>query len=86
MGYEALKTKVSEHIQATGMLNNPNIPLFVAVSGGMDSVCLFYTLKEILRKERLHVVHVNHCLRGEESDADQCGSPHETARSPPDTA
>ena len=45
----------------------------VAVSGGGDSVALFRvfdSLKERLRIERLAVVHVNHRLRGGESDAD----------------
>ncbi|MGB7567522.1 MAG: tRNA lysidine(34) synthetase TilS [Chitinivibrionales bacterium] len=45
----------------------------VAVSGGGDSVALFRvldSLKERLRIGRLAVVHVNHRLRGSESDAD----------------
>ena len=44
----------------------------VAVSGGPDSVCLLYILSG-LRKEldiELHVAHLNHQLRGAESDAD----------------
>jgi tRNA(Ile)-lysidine synthase len=45
----------------------------VAVSGGSDSVALFWilnSLKERLGFKRLSVVHVNHRLRGSESDAD----------------
>jgi len=44
----------------------------VAVSGGPDSVCLLYILSG-LRKEldiKLYVAHLNHQLRGAESDAD----------------
>ncbi|MDQ6707399.1 MAG: tRNA lysidine(34) synthetase TilS [Acidobacteriota bacterium] len=40
----------------------------VAVSGGADSVCLLHLLLESNRN--LTVVHVNHKLRGAESDAD----------------
>ncbi|MDD4858814.1 MAG: tRNA lysidine(34) synthetase TilS [Dehalococcoidales bacterium] len=46
--------------------------LLVAVSGGADSVCLLHILNE-LRGELgidLHVAHLNHRLRGAESDAD----------------
>jgi tRNA(Ile)-lysidine synthase len=44
----------------------------VAVSGGPDSVCLLHILSG-LRKEldiELYVAHLNHQLRGAESDAD----------------
>ena len=44
----------------------------VAVSGGPDSVCLLHILSG-LRKElgiELHIAHLNHQLRGAESDAD----------------
>ena len=46
--------------------------LVVAVSGGADSVCLLYILAT-LRKELcigLHIAHLNHQLRGKDSDAD----------------
>ncbi len=46
--------------------------LLVAVSGGADSVCLIHILRK-LQKEldiELHVAHLNHQLRGAESDAD----------------
>ena len=44
----------------------------VAVSGGVDSVCLLYVLREVAARWRLDlsVVHVNHNLRGEESQGD----------------
>jgi len=44
----------------------------VGVSGGPDSLCLLHLLLR-LRDEyalHLHVAHLNHCLRGEEADAD----------------
>jgi tRNA(Ile)-lysidine synthase len=46
--------------------------LVVAVSGGPDSVCLLHILVK-LQKEldiKLHVAHLNHQLRGDESEAD----------------
>lgn len=46
--------------------------LLVALSGGPDSVCLLHILSK-LQKEldiELHVAHLNHQLRGAESDAD----------------
>ena len=44
----------------------------VAVSGGADSVCLLHVLRELapLWDLHLHVLHVNHGLRGAESDED----------------
>lgn len=44
----------------------------VAVSGGADSVCLLHVLRELAPHWDLHlsVLHVNHRLRGAESEAD----------------
>jgi tRNA(Ile)-lysidine synthase len=44
----------------------------VAVSGGADSVCLLHALRELAPRWelRLSVLHLNHRLRGEESDGD----------------
>ena len=38
------------------------------VSGGPDSTCLFHALREL--GYRVSALHVNYCLRGEESDED----------------
>lgn len=46
----------------------PGMRVGVAVSGGADSVCLLHLLREL--DLRLHVLHLNHNLRGEESRAD----------------
>ena len=43
--------------------------LIVAVSGGADSVCLLWLMKNL--GERLTVVHINHGLRGTESKKDE---------------
>jgi tRNA(Ile)-lysidine synthase len=53
-------------------LISPHEPLVVAVSGGPDSVCLLCILAELRETLgiKLHVAHLNHQLRGKESDAD----------------
>ena len=45
----------------------------VAVSGGPDSVCLLHALVELARSFNvsLAVAHLNHQLRGAESDEDE---------------
>ncbi len=47
--------------------------IVVGVSGGMDSVCLLDILNQCKEEYDLSllVVHVNHCLRGEEADRDE---------------
>ncbi|MEE2821588.1 MAG: tRNA lysidine(34) synthetase TilS [Acidobacteriota bacterium] len=47
--------------------------IIVALSGGSDSVALLLVLKELTKSLSLHVsaAHVNHLLRGEESDEDE---------------
>lgn len=42
----------------------------IAVSGGADSVCLLHALHHHRRDVELHVVHLDHQTRGEESTAD----------------
>jgi tRNA(Ile)-lysidine synthase len=46
--------------------------LVVAVSGGADSVCLIHVMAQQREKlgVELHIAHLNHKLRGDESDAD----------------
>src|SRR5712672_1002889 len=47
--------------------------ILMAISGGLDSVVLLHVLQELapINKWRLSVVHLNHCLRGRSSDADE---------------
>jgi len=66
-----LKQKVLDFIQKKGLLQGEEM-LLVGVSGGPDSVCLLHLLHQL--KETLgvslHVVHLDHRLRGAASDAD----------------
>ena len=43
----------------------------VAVSGGVDSVVLLHALRELHPRRPLCAVHLNHGLRGRESDGDE---------------
>jgi len=45
----------------------------LGVSGGADSVCLFYVMQELKQKYNIEmvVVHVNHGIRGEAADKDE---------------
>lgn len=47
--------------------------VIIGLSGGPDSVCLFHVLHSISRKYdlELYAVHVNHLLRGSESEQDE---------------
>ncbi len=68
---EPLEQRVLHFIQEHHLVPSHS-HLLVAVSGGPDSVCLLHILVK-LRDEleiRLHVAHLNHQLRGAESEAD----------------
>lgn len=56
-----------------GKLPTPPKSICVALSGGADSVCLLHILKQVFdgTDVLLSAVHINHCLRGEESDGDE---------------
>jgi tRNA(Ile)-lysidine synthase len=64
-------TRVAEFITRYSMIRTGE-RVGVAVSGGADSVCLLHVLAELRPRWnlRLHVLHLNHNLRGEESRED----------------
>ncbi len=64
--------KVRRTIQRFGMLN-PGDHVIVAVSGGADSVALLQALTLLSPEYKLNltVAHLNHGLRGDESDAEE---------------
>ena len=67
-----IKNTVLNYITKHSLLNN-NDSVICAVSGGADSVCMLEILKELKEKFNLtlYVAHVNHQLRGKESDNDE---------------
>lgn len=67
-----MKDKVLATIKSNNMLQKGD-RVIVGLSGGADSVALLCVLLE-LREElgiTVSAIHVNHCLRGEESDRDE---------------
>lgn len=64
--------KVRETVTRRSMIQKGDI-VTAGLSGGADSVCLVTVLHELSADMgfTLRAVHVNHCLRGEESDRDQ---------------
>lgn len=65
-----LLKRITRTISRHDLLSSGNT-VVVGVSGGSDSVCLLYLLKELTDlKLKLIVAHVNHCLRGKESQRD----------------
>lgn len=92
VGVVAFLDKVRRTIRRYRMLEDGDL-VVVAVSGGPDSLALLHVLRLLRMKTyprlRLHVAHLNHRLRGEESDVDeefvrqvagQLGLPVTTAR------
>ena len=68
-GRETTEERVLRFIRAHQLLHKQ---LVVAVSGGPDSVCLLHLLVKLQKKPgvSLHVAHLDHQLRGAESEAD----------------
>lgn len=67
-----MQKKVWEYIQRHEMIQQGD-RIVAGISGGADSVCLFFLLLELKEKDRIDfaVVHVNHMLRGQEADRDE---------------
>ena len=63
---------VIEQIRTYELINGGE-NVIVGVSGGMDSVCLLHILKKLSEEWGFNIfaVHVNHMLRGEESERDK---------------
>jgi tRNA(Ile)-lysidine synthase len=66
-----LESKVIDFIQRHSLISPEDI-VVVAVSGGADSVCLLHVLAKWRKGPgiKLHVAHLDHQLRGVESEAD----------------
>ncbi len=66
-----MEQKVKDYIEKNHMLTR-GCHVVAGLSGGADSVCLLYLLREMAPEWQLtlEAVHVNHLLRGEEAMAD----------------
>jgi tRNA(Ile)-lysidine synthase len=62
-----LLERIEAHIRAHELIE-PGGEVLCLVSGGADSTCLFHALREL--GYRVSALHVDHGLRGEESDED----------------
>ncbi|HAS28475.1 MAG TPA: tRNA lysidine(34) synthetase TilS [Dehalococcoidia bacterium] len=67
----SIEQRVSGFILENRLLSRGDCVL-IAVSGGADSVCLLYIMLQLKEKLdiSLHVAHLDHQLRGEESESD----------------
>jgi tRNA(Ile)-lysidine synthase len=63
----ALRSRIEEHIRRHDLIE-PGGEVICLVSGGPDSTCLWHSLRAL--GYRVNALHVNHKLRGEESDED----------------
>jgi tRNA(Ile)-lysidine synthetase-like protein len=59
--------RIERHVRRHDLIE-PGGEVLCLVSGGADSTCLFYALREL--SYRVSALHVDHGLRGAESDAD----------------
>jgi len=68
---KSLEQRVIDFIREQNLISGGD-RVVVAVSGGADSVCLLHILARHKKNwgAELHVAHLNHQLRGRESDAD----------------
>lgn len=66
-----LQEKVEESLDAASLLKSTSV-ILAALSGGADSLALFLALHRLADKHgfKLRAAHLNHGLRGAESDAD----------------
>lgn len=62
--------RVFRFMNENNMLENAG-HIVAGVSGGADSMYLLYILMKAAGPENITAVHVNHCLRGKDADADQ---------------
>ena len=66
------KKKIKEYIEKYNMLNKGD-GVVLGLSGGPDSVCLFFVLLALKEEYNLTIsaVHINHMIRGKDADEDQ---------------
>ena len=67
METEALRARIEEHVRRHSLIE-PGGAVCCLVSGGADSTCLWHALRAL--GYRVSALHVNHRLRGADSEAD----------------
>jgi len=72
MMFEKTKTKVLEYIKENGLIKKGD-KVLIAVSGGPDSIFLLHLLAQYKNELGICIIccHINHNLRGEDSDRDE---------------
>ena len=68
----SLLDRVEEALKAASVIRLPGSILVVAASGGPDSLALLGLLREVAQRNgfHIHAAHLDHGLRGQESDED----------------
>lgn len=66
-----LEQRVAETIECHGLVASYTEKIFIAISGGADSVALLMAIIALGYKERLEALHCNFSLRSDESDEDE---------------
>lgn len=62
----------SASFRHAGQHEGASVRFLLAVSGGMDSMCMLDLFSQVVPVEEFAVAHCNFSLRGAESDGDQC--------------
>ena len=52
------------------LMTEGELRVVIGVSGGADSICLLFLMKDILPADNIRVIHINHMIRGNEADED----------------
>ena len=66
-----LEAQVATTIQEHRLIDSATQRIYIAISGGADSVALLVAMLALGYGERLEALHCNFTLRGEESDCDE---------------
>ena len=66
-----LEAQVATTIQEHRLIDSTTQRIYIAISGGADSVALLMAMLALGYGERLEALHCNFTLRGEESDCDE---------------
>jgi tRNA(Ile)-lysidine synthase len=64
---DELRARIEEHVRRFDLIE-PGGEVCCLVSGGSDSTCLWHALRSL--RYRVSALHVNHRLRGDDSEAD----------------